>query len=211
MAAEKAPEHVRRMSHRPDPEKLSADMARLREKALGLGAADAALLRRREFAFLPGPMLVEAPDRSRASAHWPLAFPLDPPADAVKLFSHAVLFRIDTPAGTKDCGQDVIPDEAIRALYVKCYEVTARLESEAFYMGHHLSVGFAWGNCKAVFCPEERRCQATVKGRTCRHPYKARPSMTAAGLDTDAMASRSFRGAKPRDAGAPLYGIVFIA
>jgi predicted metal-binding protein len=84
------------------------------------------------------------------------------------------------------------------------------LESESFYMGYHLAVGFATGNCRAIFCAEESSCWASVKGRKCVQPYKGRPSMEAAGMDSVAMA-RAKKWRLPKREGAPLLaGLVMV-
>jgi hypothetical protein len=81
-----------------------------------------------------------------------------------------------------------IPDEEHRRLYERLYALVTDIESSSFYMGYHLALGLAAGNCRAVFCHGEDRCWAMVKGRGCIHPYKGRPSMETVGIDTRVMA-----------------------
>ena len=65
-------------------------------------------------------------------------------------------------------------------------EIVWKLESEAFYDGHYLATGFGGTNCKAIFCPN-LEC-ASLAGKGCRHPFKARPGMHGVGIDAYRMA-----------------------
>ena len=56
------------------------------------------------------------------------------------------------------------------------------LEAEAFKMGYRFATAFAGGDC--VLCDV---C-AGVAGEPCRHPFEARPSMEAVGIDVVATA-----------------------
>lgn len=56
------------------------------------------------------------------------------------------------------------------------------LEAEAFKMGYRFAAAFAGGDC--VLCDV---C-AGVNGQTCQHPFEARPSMEAVGIDVVATA-----------------------
>ncbi len=58
---------------------------------------------------------------------------------------------------------------------LKFRNIVADLEREMFLDGHHKVFGMAAGPCE--FC---RRCEP---GKGCKHPYEARPSMEACGID----------------------------
>jgi predicted metal-binding protein len=73
--------------------------------------------------------------------------------------------------------------------YRKTFEIVSKVESEAFYDGYYLAMGFACGSCKSVFCPNID-CEALLPGGACRYPLKARPSMEAVGINAYAMAAR---------------------
>jgi len=53
-----------------------------------------------------------------------------------------------------------------------------RLEASAFKRGYYLAVGLIGGEC--LLCPE---CVGRHTGEQCRHPFEARPSMEAMGID----------------------------
>jgi predicted metal-binding protein len=90
-----------------------------------------------------------------------------------------------------DYGGGPVANPDHRQAILRVYEIVTLLESNAFYLGYHLTLGFAVGNCRAVFCHDENRCWAMVKGRCCIRPYRARPGMAAVGVDADAMARQA--------------------
>jgi len=67
-------------------------------------------------------------------------------------------------------------------------EALAEIERQVFLMGFHKAFAFASGPCELC-----RECD--LEGE-CRHPYQARPSMEACGIDV-------FQTA--RDAGFPVH------
>jgi predicted metal-binding protein len=60
----------------------------------------------------------------------------------------------------------------------KLQRIVHRIESKAFLQGYRFSVGFIAGSCK--LCP---KCVAVDSCEPCRHPFRARPSMEAMGID----------------------------
>jgi predicted metal-binding protein len=70
---------------------------------------------------------------------------------------------------------------------LKHKEIVAKLEGRAFYMGFHLALGFAAGECS--LCLPDKPC-AVLKGRDCIHPLQARPAMEACGFDVFTIANR---------------------
>jgi predicted metal-binding protein len=57
------------------------------------------------------------------------------------------------------------------------------LERAAFKLGYRYAAAFSGGEC--VLCDE---CVGQGSGEACRHPFKARPSMEAVGIDVVATA-----------------------
>jgi len=45
------------------------------------------------------------------------------------------------------------------------------------------SKGFAGGSCKQLFCRDHIDCRVLAEGRTCRHPDRARQSMSGFGIN----------------------------
>jgi len=61
---------------------------------------------------------------------------------------------------------------------MKLHDIVHRVESTAFSMGYRFSVGFIGGSCR--LCAE---CVGISSNEPCRHPFRARPSMEAMGID----------------------------
>jgi predicted metal-binding protein len=61
---------------------------------------------------------------------------------------------------------------------MKLQRIVHKIESKAFSQGYRFAVGFAAGSCK--LCP---KCVAVDSCEPCRHPFRARPSMEAMGID----------------------------
>jgi len=61
-------------------------------------------------------------------------------------------------------------------------KLMSELEREAFKLGYRFAAAFAGGDC--VLCPV---CEGVDDG-VCRHPFEARPSMEAVGIDVVATA-----------------------
>jgi predicted metal-binding protein len=61
---------------------------------------------------------------------------------------------------------------------LKLHRMVNKLESTAFKKGFHLAAGLIGGECR--LCPD---CVTEKSGEPCRHPFEARPSMEAMGID----------------------------
>ena len=60
----------------------------------------------------------------------------------------------------------------------KLHEIVHRVESSAFAEGYQFAAGFIGGSCR--LCAE---CVTPGSNEPCRHPFQARPSMEAMGID----------------------------
>lgn len=58
------------------------------------------------------------------------------------------------------------------------HRLVNEVEREAFHLGFRFAAGFIGGSCK--LCDE---CVTVGSGLPCKHPFKARPSMEAMGID----------------------------
>ena len=109
-------------------------------------------------------------------------------------YKHAILmqFEIPLPAEMK---KEIKKADDVAALYrsdlflksyrkyfdpvkLKLHRTVCRIEAEAFKLGYRFAVGFIAGSCK--LCPV---CVTVNSGKPCRHPFRARPSMEAVGID----------------------------
>lgn len=75
-----------------------------------------------------------------------------------------------------DCEDDIVAAQNAFA------RLMTALETEAFKLGYRFAAAFAGGDC--ALCPA---CVAVDDG-VCRHPFEARPSMEAVGIDVVATA-----------------------
>lgn len=71
-------------------------------------------------------------------------------------------------------GQVTEPNDLMRKLHM----MINRIEASAFKKGYYFAAGLIGGEC--MMCPE---CVSPHGGEPCRHPFEARPSMEAMGID----------------------------
>jgi predicted metal-binding protein len=60
----------------------------------------------------------------------------------------------------------------------KLHRLVNQMETLAFKQGFYLAAGLTGGNCRLC-----RECVVPQSGELCRHPFEARPSMEAMGID----------------------------
>lgn len=63
------------------------------------------------------------------------------------------------------------------------HQAAAEVELEAKRAGWTRARAFAGGSCKAIFCEEKPVCKVLGEKGPCRHPHKARPSMSGFGIN----------------------------
>ena len=68
----------------------------------------------------------------------------------------------------------------------RIYKITSRIESLCLKEGYHFAAGLSAGGC--FLCDE---CVGVKPRLPCRHPFKARPSMEALGIDVVATAKKA--------------------
>ncbi len=194
-----------------DSQRLSADLNRLRQMAVDEGADEAATISAKEVVFSRDVKARADADDGNPSIHWPLSYPKDDIREAVDAYQAGVFFLLHADQGMPDYGGGPIPDESHRNLYFKVADIVSKIESAAFYLGYHLVIGLASGNCKSIFCADEKRCLALIKGQKCRQPYKGRPSLPAAGIDALKMARNVNFTLPAGNTGPVAAGLVMIA
>lgn len=131
-------------------------------------------------------------DRHEESMYWPrVRYSKDSMPAMLGLFAKTAVFRVQ--------GADHLH---------RGYEIASQAEAHCFYHGFHLATAFGTGNCRTLFCKEENACQALTRGRGCRHPLIARPSLEACGLDASEV--RKAMGWAAGDNGRDFLGMVFV-
>lgn len=188
-------------------ERVQKDLQRYKDKAIRLGATDAKVITTDQ---------IVIDDRVRMKCLHPICRSygtnlhcppyvgdLDQMRRLVKQYKYALFIMLIVPS-EELAGPHVREERKDRPSAMRLNEIVSKIESAAFYDGHHFATGFATG-CKGLWCPEEE-CSAIKPGQPCRHPLKARAGMDAVGMDAYTMAVRvgwdiypCGEGAKPED------------
>jgi len=109
-------------------------------------------------------------------------------------YNHAILIQIEVPIPS-EMMEEIRKAEDVAALYkspsflesykktfdpikLKLYRTVHKVEAQAFALGYRFATGFIAGSCK--LCNE---CVTINSHEPCRHPFRARPSMEAVGID----------------------------
>ena len=109
-------------------------------------------------------------------------------------YNHAILVQIEAPI-PPEMMEEIRKAEDVAALYkstrfldsykksfdpvrLKLHRIVHKVEARAFALGYHFATGFTAGSCK--LCNE---CVTVNSHEPCRHPFRARPSMEAVGID----------------------------
>jgi len=183
---------VRKIADKVDLQLLAQDLEKYRQRAIELGATDARIITSAE-------VLID--ERVRAKCIYPKcggygtsancpphAMEIDLVRRVVNNFRYAVFFKIEVPS-EELAGANVKAFRSPVRGQMKNYQIVSKIESEAFYDGYHLALGFAGGPCKPAFCPDDN-CSALVPGQACRHALRARSAMEGVGMDAFTMAAR---------------------
>lgn len=119
----------------------------------------------------------------------------DATRDVLRKYQYALVVQLDIPL-TQDCvdaqldgrtyaqaKSDAEHIEGLRESQNQFARLMTNLERAAFKMGYRYAAAFSGGDC--VLCDE---CVDQASGDRCRHPFEARPSMEAVGIDVVATA-----------------------
>ncbi|MDO8567706.1 MAG: DUF2284 domain-containing protein [Dehalococcoidales bacterium] len=176
--------------------KLESDLAQLCEKALELGATNAIAIQAADIA---------VDDRTGLKcavplcAHYgrdlmcpPNVMPIARFKEVIKCYHQAILLKLDIPEN--DLRQTRSAQEESRTAYLetlrdsqrKLLEIVGRLEAACLQQGYHFAAGLIGGAC-----PLCKECVGVRSGVACRHPFKARPSMEAMGIDVMSTAKKA--------------------
>jgi len=109
-------------------------------------------------------------------------------------YKRAILVQIESPIPA-EMRKEIKKADNVAALYrsdlflksyrehfdpvkLKMFRIVSKIESKAFESGYRFATGFIAGSCK--LCSE---CVTLSSHEPCRHPFMARPSMEAVGID----------------------------
>jgi len=183
---------VRKIVETVPEEQLQQDLEKYRKRALELGATHARII-------TADMVLIDERVRAKClfprcphygtNAHCPpYAMDLEQIRKIVNKFQYAIFTRLRVPS-EQLAGTEARDKRLTVPSHRKIHEIVSRIESEAFFDGYHLALGFACGPCKKIFCPAIE-CSALVPGQPCRHSLRARASMEGVGMDAFIMAAK---------------------
>lgn len=119
----------------------------------------------------------------------------------------ALVIRIDVPT-------DILLSSQRREVMQLLHDVASGVERAAKENGWPHAAALAGGSCKYLFCSEETDCPVLEGRGGCRHPERARPSMSGFGIDvTRLMAAAGWRMDRAGDAEvsvAPVVALVML-
>lgn len=118
--------------------------------------------------------------------------PHSPPVRETKAvlreYKYGIFIKLIVPSD-QIAGEKAFKEDSMNPARKKLFEIVSSVESQAFYDGYHLAMGFGGGPCKKAFCPNVE-CSALVPGKGCRYPLWARSSMESVGMNAFTMAAR---------------------
>jgi predicted metal-binding protein len=172
---------------------VQGDMEKYRKYAIEMGATDAKIIPTSDIVIdervVAKCTYPKCPGYGASANCPPHAMPIDQVRKVVEKFNYALFIKIDIPP-EETAGKTAIRENLAHPYRKKLFEIISKIESQAFYDGYHLALGFAGGSCKRVFCPDDD-CTALKPGKGCPHRLKARSPMEAVGMDVYTMATRA--------------------
>ena len=182
---------VRNPVGRVSEDQLQKDLEKYRLQAIELGATDAKVI-------TTDTIIID--ERVRAKCTYPkcpgygtnancppYAMSLDQVRKVVNNFGYGILIKLEVPS-PDTAGVEAREKNLSGPYNRKIAEIIAKIEAQAFYDSYYLAVGFGFGTCKSIFCPDTD-CRALVAGQSCPHHLKARSSMEAVEMDCFSMAA----------------------
>ncbi|MEW6533027.1 MAG: DUF2284 domain-containing protein [Thermodesulfobacteriota bacterium] len=127
--------------------------------------------------------------------------------DHIKGYVHVLAFKFDMP-------MEAVQEASLREAALLLHETTAAIELQAKSLGFDRACGYSSGGCKRTFCYEHADCAALQEGGQCRHPDKARPSLSGMGVNWQTLSKTlGWTMHKSEDAGQEsvmMAGLVFL-
>lgn len=160
-------------------------------EAKRLGATEAKLIETSKIVLDPRVRLkCEIPRCSNFDSHLmcpPMSISVSDFGKIVRKYRNALIVQIESHHDSSDKSPSALTLELCTRLERELrstepekalHRLINRLEASAFKKGCYLAVGLIGGEC--LLCPE---CVGRHSGEQCRHPFEARPSMEAMGID----------------------------
>lgn len=183
----------------PIPEKDAETLEALATLAQGLGATEVRVLRPRD---VPLKEALAALCLENRCEGYGRSFSCPPHVSGpagfralARRIPWALVIRMDVPQAV------MFSDEKDEVLAL-VHEIVSEVERRARGMGYAEAQAFAGGSCKRIFCGEHPECRRLSGDGTCRHPRRARPSMSGFGIHVAELLRRA--GCSPPAPEAPV-------
>lgn len=107
--------------------------------------------------------------------------------EILRLYKHALILQVQADFDSRDKSKGRLNKELCRKLenstgtvrwQRKLHDLVDEVEASAFKKGFRFAAGLIGGECS--LCDE---CTALLRNHQCIHPFRARPSMEAVGID----------------------------
>jgi predicted metal-binding protein len=107
--------------------------------------------------------------------------------EIIDCYESALLLQIEADVDSRDKSAKHLDDDVCKEIesetgstewQLKLLLLVNAMEAIAFKMGFYFAAGLSGGEC--CLC---RNCVSPQSGRPCKHPFEARPSMEAMGID----------------------------
>ena len=117
----------------------------------------------------------------------PNVMPVDEFEEILGLYNTALILQVEADSDSsaklkKDLDMNtcekILAEINADKWQLKLHRLVNAVEAEAFRQGYYLAAGLAGGEC--CLCA---KCVTPYGRKTCRHPFQARPSMEAMGID----------------------------
>ncbi|MBU0624300.1 MAG: DUF2284 domain-containing protein [Candidatus Thermoplasmatota archaeon] len=117
----------------------------------------------------------------------PNAMSVDEFSEIVRLYRKAIILQVEADVDSSDKSRRHLDKDVCKNLErststagweTRLHRLVNQMETLAFKQGFYLAAGLTAGNCRLC-----RECVGPQSGELCRHPFEARPSMEAMGID----------------------------
>ena len=173
-------------------DQLQQDLEKYRQHAIDLGVSDAQIITSDQVVI--DERVLAKCTYPRCSGYGtsancpPYAMSLEQVRKVVNNFQYGIFMKVDVPP-ENIAGKEAREKNLAAPYRKKLAEITAKIESQAFYNNYYLAIAFGNGACKALFC-RDTDCVALEPGKACPHRLMARSPMEAVGMDVFAMATK---------------------
>jgi predicted metal-binding protein len=107
--------------------------------------------------------------------------------EVLRRYRRAILVQVEAPVDSSDKSSQPLTGELCDSIEAadgaskwknQLLELVGQIETEAFKRGYYLAAGLSGGECSLC-----KKCVLSEGRRDCLHPFEARPSMEAVGID----------------------------